>query len=476
MLGTFYTLLSIFLAMAAVVHLLLHKRQPYSTITWLLFVLLVPIVGPVFFFLLGPQRLERKAAKRKADITEAISPPAFSVESLENTILSREEKLTDEDQNIFRLGKHVSHYPVTEGNVLELLPDAQQALLAMQSAIHQATSFIHMEYYIIASDDVTKLLFEDLLRARERGVEVRILYDSLGSLSLKRIFFRNLIEKGVKVAGFLPLSILPQRFHLNFRNHRKILIVDGKVAFTGGTNIGKEYLGTWYANQWRDYTVKVLGPACQQLQDVFARDWHFTTQEDLFRPKYYPTPTKAGRSLVQVLDSGPDTQFRSLHQTICFAIHSARESILLTTPYFVPDEAMLSALTVAALRGIKTMLLFPSKSDAPLVQLASHSFYEELLQAGVSIYEYQPKILHAKLLVIDGKWSILGSANMDIRSFKLNFELNLLIYGKEVASQCSQIFENDRMQSRKIELDLVQGRSKKRQMLENFCRLFSPIL
>jgi cardiolipin synthase len=365
---------------------------------------------------------------------------------------------------------------VTSGNRVELLQDPYRALLAMQESIEAARYFIHLEYYIIRSDEVTRQLFEHLLSAAKRGVEIRILYDSLGSLSLKRIYFRKLLQKGVKIAGFLPFSLFPQRMNVNFRNHRKILLVDGHTAFTGGTNIGRQYLGRRNEGQWHDYSVKVSGPACAQLQDVFAKDWHFTTQEDLLDPKYYPQPKGNGDSVIQVLESGPDASFLSLHQALFLALNSAREEILLTTPYFVPDPAITTSLMVAARRGVKVMILLPLKSDSRLVQYASRSFFDELLRAGVNIFEYTPRILHAKCLVIDKKWTILGSANMDIRSFRLNFELNLLVYGPSVAEQATSLFETDLQHSRQVDLRRFLARPLGQQMIENACRLLSPVL
>jgi cardiolipin synthase len=333
-----------------------------------------------------------------------------------------------------------------------------------------------LEYYIISSDEVTEMLFASLLQAAQRGVEVRVLYDSVGSLSLKRIYFRKLAQAGAKIAGFLPFSVVPQRWNLNFRNHRKILIVDGQIVFTGGTNIGRQYLGRRTKHQWHDYTVKVEGPVCLQLQDVFAKDWHFTTQEDLFQAGYYPPAKAAGDATIQMLESGPDSSFATLHQALFQAINSAETEIRLTTPYFIPDPAIMSSLVGAALRGIRVTLVLPLKTDAPLVRYASRSFYDVLLQAGVKIFEYQPRILHAKMMLIDRKWTMIGSANMDIRSFRLNFELNLLIYGESVATQAAALFEADLAQSVQVDPIAFQSRPLSQQMLENACRLLSPVL
>ncbi|MBI4404364.1 MAG: cardiolipin synthase [Deltaproteobacteria bacterium] len=459
--------------------LLYHKREPYSTIIWLLLVFLVPILGALLFLVFGPIRLERGAVKRKRNIEQQLSEsdPTVLLTVREPSLPPSDlTKIPTEENQVFRLAEQISEYRLSTGNKVEIIVDPDVALASMQKAIEGAKQFIHLEYYIIVSDEVTEQLFDSLIEARRRGVEVRVLYDSLGSLSLKKIYFRRLTEHGVKVAGFLPLSAIAQRLNLNFRNHRKILVVDGKTAFTGSANIGKQYLGKRNDSQWRDNVVKVEGPVCLQLQDVFAKDWQFTTKEDLYSAMYCPVPQRCGDAVIQVLESGPDTRFQTLYQALFLAITSARSHILMTTPYFIPDSVMMTALTVAALRGVKVQLLLPQKNDLLLVQLASRSFYEALLEAGVEIYEYEPRILHAKNLIIDKKWTIIGSANMDARSFRLNFEINLLIYGSSVTEQAENLFEADLQKSNRVELATYLARPMVRRLLENACRLFSPIL
>ena len=466
----FYTLW-LLLSLAAVVHLLLNKREPSSTLAWLLFVTTFPIIGALLFLVFGPQRLEREAYKRKRVIRQIVSPPSRLIQANQTETSAQRASLPPEERAVLKLTRQISEYGVTEGNRVEMLADPHEALLAMQREIESARHFVHLEYYIIAGDEVTKQLFDCLLVAAKRGVEIRILYDALGSLYLRRRHFKELVKTGAKIAGFLPFSLVPQRINVNFRNHRKILVIDGTVAFTGGTNIGREYLGKRNKSQWHDYSVRVEGPVCRQLQDVFAKDWRFTTREDLFHTRYYPVRPSSGDSVIQVLESGPDSPFSLLHQTLFLMLNSAREEILLTTPYFVPDPAIMTALIGAALRGVRVRLVLPLKSDARLVQYASRSFYDALLRAGVEIYEYQPRILHAKMMIIDRRWTMLGSANMDIRSFRLNFELNLIIYGASMAEQASSLFQQDLLQSERVDVGTFSRRPIGQQMLENACRL-----
>ncbi len=459
------------LSAIAVASLLRNKREPSSTIAWLVVVIAIPVLGTLLFWILGPQRLERSAEKRKERLHAKV-PPRNPNRPPSHTA----DHSGLRDNSVLKLAKQISEYEVSFDNRVSILPDPATSLAAMREAVRRAKHFIHLEYYIIASDEVTRQLTGDLVDAAKRGVKVRILYDSFGSLFLKRIFFKDLINQGAQIAGFLPLSLAPQRLNFNFRNHRKILLVDGVLAFTGGTNIGKQYLGRLSDNQWRDFLVQVEGPVCLQLSDVFAKDWLFTTKESLFLPEYFPEPSRAGDSIIQVLESGPDTPFHTLHQAIFLAINSAEKRVLLTTPYFVPDSAMMSALTVAALRGVEVHLLLPAKSDSALVQHASRSFYDTLLEAGASIYEYQPRILHSKVLIIDDRWTVIGSANMDVRSFRLNFELNLMVYGEDLSQKAAEVFHADLAQSKKVVREEFLKRPLKQQILENACRLLSPML
>ncbi len=456
----------------AVALLLLNKRDPTSTLAWLFYVSLFPYGGPLTFLVFGPQRLERKASKRKRRLQEAHGNEIKS----KRTEAKDTPELSDLENRMVRLASQISDYPATGGNEVEILPNPAEGLHAMREAIRAAKSFIHLEFYIIATDEVTRDLFSDLTAAALRGVEVRILYDSFGSLFLKRFSLRPLEKAGAQIAAFLPFSLSPDRINPHFRNHRKILVVDGEVAFTGGANIGKEYLGRPYRKQWRDYLIRVRGPVCVQLQEVFAKDWLFTTEEDLFQDKYFPKPKSYGSTVVQVIESGPDTRFHVFHQMLFLALNSAEHEILLTTPYFIPDPAVNSALMVAALRGVKVQLLLPAKSDAPLVQWASRSFYDDVLAAGVSIHEYQPTILHAKVMCIDGKWSMFGSANMDTRSFRLNFELNLLMFGDRLAADAANLFRLDQENSQPVLPAVFARRSIRKRIVENACRLLSPIL
>ncbi len=456
------------------VRLLIERREPASTISWLFAVNVFPYLGPLLYLVFGRQRLEKQAKKRSEEIFDGVQDHEIDPSRMSPEAQASLNATYPLETTVARIAGRVSRYRTTQNNKIEIIDNPNIALIKMQQAIDEATKFVHLEYYIINSDEVTDQLFSSLEKALDRGVQVRILYDALGSLFLKKHTFQHLVAKGAKIAGFHPFRLFSLRFNLNFRNHRKILLVDDNIAFTGGTNIGKEYLGRLSPTQWLDYTVRVEGPVARQLQDVFCADWYFTTDEDL-KPSDATMNGSFGDAVVQVLESGPDTEFKALYQSMFMAISQAKKEILLTTPYFIPDPAIYTALQVAALQGVSVRIILPQKNDAPMVQRASRSFYDELLSVGVEIYEYVPRILHAKMMIIDGRMTFIGSANMDIRSFRLNFELNLLIFGGKTAEQTRQFFLKDLSMSQKIDLAEHRKRPIHTKLAENICRLLSPI-
>lgn len=470
----FYLVAWIFTSGWVTTRILLERREPASTISWLFTVNVFPYFGPLLYLTFGRQRLARTAQKRSAEISEALRHHEVDPEKLSTEAMETLKQLYPQETTVVRIAGKASHYLPTQNNKIEIMDDPEVALNEMKFAIDQASKFVHLEYYIIHSDEVTDQLFSSLESALDRGVKVRIMYDALGSLFLKKHTFQHLVKKGAKVAGFHPLRLFSLRFNVNFRNHRKILLVDDNIAFTGGTNIGKEYLGRLSPTQWLDYTVRVEGPVARQLQDVFCGDWHFTTNEEI-KVSNELILNPSGSAVIQVLESGPDTEFKALYQAIFSAINQAKDEILLTTPYFIPDPAINTALQVAAMQGVKVKIILPQKNDAPMVQRASRSFYEDLLAVGVQIYEYIPRVLHAKMMIIDGKMTFLGSANMDIRSFRLNFELNLLIFGSDVAMQAKDFFMKDLSMSQRIDLDAHRARPIYTKLAENVCRILSPI-
>jgi cardiolipin synthase len=299
----------------------------------------------------------------------------------------------------------------------------------------------------------------------------------VGSLRLTRRFLAPLVTAGASTGPFVPGRSLRERWSINLRSHRKIVVVDGRVGFTGGMNIGDEYHGKDKTlGFWRDTHLLLRGPAVLQLQQAFVEDWYYAINEEITASSYFPPPDAAGDVLAQVITSGPDGDKREFHTLMFSAINEARSQILLTTSYFVPTEPLLMALCTAASRGVRVRLLLPSKSDLRMVVLAGRSYYDPLLEAGVEIYEYRRGMMHAKTLTVDGCWSVVGSANFDPRSLLLNFEVGVGMYDERLASELEEHFEADLEHARRIDPKTWSKRPVRSIFAENFCRLFSPVL
>ncbi|HUG89301.1 MAG TPA: cardiolipin synthase, partial [Planctomycetaceae bacterium] len=317
----------------------------------------------------------------------------------------------------------------------------------------------------------------DLLIERARaGVTVRFLYDGIGSMWLTRSFLKPMRDAGIRVAAFMPWKRF-RFWSLNLRNHRKIVIVDGLTGFTGGMNIGDEYIGRNPAlGYWRDTHLKLAGPTVLQLQQIFVEDWYYATGEELTQPDVFPPPDESGHVVAQVLAGEPAAEVQAFHSLMYAAINEAQKLVLIETSYFIPTEPLFTALETAALRGVRVRLLLPGRGPYPWTIFAGRSYYRELLEAGVEIYEYHRGLLHSKVLMIDGDWALVGTPNFDARSLMLNFECGVAIYDARVAGQIAVAFEDDLEHTERITLDAWRDRPVWRELAENTCRLFAPIM
>ncbi|MET0594015.1 MAG: cardiolipin synthase [Polyangiaceae bacterium] len=454
----------------------LRRKEPSSTIAWILTLIFLPIVGAILFLLFGRDRVRWPARrKRQADAfmrgilrerTQAARDPSFA-----------DGQLTDLEKQIFQVGTLLTGAGASVGNRIDVLTRGNEAYDALGDAIDRAEHHVNAEFYLIRNDATGAWFRERLIRAAERGVAVRLLCDAYGCLSIGNKWYRPLRKAGAKVGVFLPMrSLLLQP--VNLRNHRKIVVVDGKVAFSGGVNIGDEYRGQMPGiGTWRDTHFRMEGPAAQALQRVFFQDWFFATGEGLDPAPFFPPGLPfAGDASVSIVPSGPDTRTEAIHRLFFASIAAARERVYITTPYFVPDSPMAVALQVAAMRGVDVKLILPSRSNHTVTFYAGRSFYSELLEAGVHIHEYLPGMIHAKTMVVDGRIVLLGSANMDMRSFRLNFEVHALIHDAPTARVLETCFAEDLAQT--AELDIATWRERKRRyrIAEGAGRLVSPLL
>lgn len=376
-----------------------------------------------------------------------------------------------------RIARRLGSTRAMWGNTVEVLHDADCVFDAIEAAIQNAQSSVHLEYYIWQPDR-TGTRLRDLLIAKARaGVNVRFLYDSLGSIWLTHRFLQPMHNAGIQVATFVPGRSLFERWSINLRSHRKIVIVDGQVGFTGGMNVGDEYLGQDpFFGYWRDTHLRLRGPVVLQLQEVFALDWMYATGERLYQPELFPAAGQAGGITAQVLSGGPDDDENVFHTLMFAAINEARHSVTLMTSYFVPPAAIVTALETAAFRGVRVRIMVSGPKTYWMTRHAGRSYYDSLLQAGVVIYEYCRGQQHAKSLAIDNCWSLVGTPNCDARSLFLNFEVAVAIYDATIAEQLNAHFEQDIPDSLQIELETWSKRSTVERLEENFCRMFSPVL
>lgn len=445
-----------------------RKRDPFVTLAWILTFFVLSYLGILLYIFFGFKKFRRQR-KRKPNPARR----AFFANAKPG---SGPHELPPDLAKISKMALKLTEFPVTDGNHIVLYEEAYATYGAIAESIKSAKHHVHMEYYIFQPDE-TGLYFRDLLieKAKE-GVECRLLLDAVGSFHIRKNFIRPLREAGVQVDFFGPVRVF-RRLSYGLRNHRKIVVVDGKAGFVGSQNIGNEYL-QWRNRKlsWRDSQVKIEGPAVQQLQTIFTEDWGFTTGEEIAGPKYFPKEEKRGGSLVQTLPTGPDEEEHTLSLIFLAAIHEARERVTITTPYFVPDTPMIMAMEGAASRGVHVDLLLPHKSDQRLLDLTRRSWYRELLQRGIHIYEYEENFIHAKVVTIDHRLSLVGSANMDVRSFIMNFEATLLLYDEEATSELQESFDKSLAKSRPILLEDMGRLWWRQAFVDGICRVISPLL
>jgi len=451
--------------------ILLEKRNPYKTIAWLLVFIAFPVGGYVLYTFFGRNMRKERILKNLKDYNRCSSLLAASGPS----------RLTDgfaiPDLRINRLMKNSSALPIQYCNNIKVLTNGPTTFREIIKELRKAKDHIHMEYYIIRDDKLGLHIRDILIEKARQGVEVRILYDGVGSMRLPQSFFQPLREAGGQVHAFLPFRFPFLDYRSNYRNHRKILIVDGKAGFLGGLNIGDEYLGRTKAFRfWRDTHLKLEGDAVYSLQAVFMQDWVFASGKDLDCGRCFPQHDIKTVKPVQIVASSPDSSWNSIQNLYTQLVYMAEKKLYITTPYLIPDESLLTALKLAALSDVDVRLLVPGIPDKKIVHWASRSYYQELMEAGVRIYEYTRGFIHAKVIQVDGEIASVGTANFDIRSLHLGFEVNALIFDGQIAKHLEEDFFRDLKHCVEIEPEKWTGRPLAENLKESTARLFSPLL
>ncbi len=461
-----------------IVVILRRPREPRAMLAWILAMLLLPGLGLLLFLVFGEPRKRwhrRRRRRRRKSLAGSLAEQAQALRSVHAKDLS--EQLGSGPGRLVRLAERLGAHAATRDNDVHIYHDAEQTFLALQLAIKSAVSHIHMEYYIFQADE-TGTAIRDLLIAKSReGVEVRVLLDFIGCWRMPRSFVRPMREAGVKVAFAMPVIPWRGRWHVNYRNHRKIAILDGRLGFTGSQNIGDEYRGRLARyGPWRDTHLRITGPGVHHLQEIFAEDWHYTTKEDVVANEYFPLAEGSGDHIVQIVPSGPDRRVHVMHHLLFAAVTAAEKSISVITPYFVPDAAMVLAFQAACYRGVNVRFIVPSCTDHRVVLWAGRSFYEELISAGAEIYEEDHTVLHSKVMVIDQTWAMVGSANMDERSFRLSFEATAVLYSSDLAVELYNDFEALRRTSRCVTRKELANASFIQTLGLGMARIASPLL
>lgn len=458
--------------------ILLERRSPAKTVAWLFVLAFLPYVGFLFYMLFGRNWRKKKwvMAKQPIDYSQIEN----AIEKYTDRLL--EDKtvnlvLGSKDRLMFMLIQS-AFAPLTVNNRVTVLKDASEKYPVLFDMIEKAREYIHLEYYIIRDDPTGRRLVNLLQKKASEGVDVRILYDAVGSSGFARKHKTSLQRAGIKACSFLPVRIPVLNSGLNYRNHRKIVVVDGKKALVGGINIGDEYLGLKKLGYWRDTHLMLEGDAVNSVHLIFLLDWFFASEDEinLFDFLHEQPPPMPEQHYVQVAASGPDSEWKSIHQMYFSIITSAETSLYITSPYFVPGDSILTALKTSALSGVDVRLIIPGKPDHKIVYWATHSYLEEVMEAGVRVYLYQKGFIHSKVLISDGTIASVGTANMDERSFNHNFEINALIYTREVVEDIEAQFFQDIEDSRELVLEEYRQKRLPRRLRESLARLLSPLL
>lgn len=454
-----------------------------KTLAYVLFIILVPLIGMIFYFSFGINYRKRKLYSKKLIKDKILRQNVHNQLRQHSKYVIETELFPKQHHKLAEFIERTNRSPVMANNAVQLLINGEEKFPALLLALKMATSHIHIEYYIYENDITGNSIADVLIEKARQGVQVRFLYDDFGSHSLNKKFINKLKDAGVDTAPFYKVRWYAFANRINYRNHRKIVIIDGKKAFVGGINISDRYRNDGKIKNnlfWRDTHLLVEGRAVFYLQYLFLCDWNFCHQQKIefgrdFFPIYQKKETIKGE-LIQIVASGPDSEIPVILYSLMEAIASAESKILITTPYFIPGENLLDVLIIAAKSGVEVLLLIPGISDSGIVNSAARSYYTLLLQQGVRIFEYQKGFVHAKTILIDNSFAMIGSANMDYRSFDLNFEVNAIVYSQEIAAQLHQAFYEDLKDSIEINAEQWLSRPKYKHMWEKLVRLLAPFL
>lgn len=481
----YWFVISIFLSIVIV---FFQRNQPESVWAWLLVLYFIPGVGFILYLVLH-QDYNKKHMFRIKEVEDTFNAAHFSAAGKLGDLAGeiKENKLQHYNK-LVRYNHESGGAVYTDDNYVEIVTDGKEKFRRLIEEIDRAEYYIHLQYYIIQDDELFEEIKEHLYKKVREGVVVRLLYDPLGCRRTKNKLWDELKANGVRVGNFFPAVLGILHVRMNYRNHRKIVVIDGRVAFVGGYNIGREYISMdKNIGYWRDTHLILTGSSVIALEVRFALDWNYAAKENLFLKPHMFSYLKrksdaaadvgtTGNVGMQIISSGPDSAETQIRNTYVSIINEAKRQISIQTPYFIPDQTLMSALHIAIKSGVEVRLMIPCKPDHPFVYWATYSYMGDLLKAGARCYVYENGFLHAKGLTADGEVACYGTANMDIRSFSLNFEVNAVIYDTDVARELEDIFDNDTINCREVSLAEYRNRSLTTRMKEQISRLLSPVL
>lgn len=473
-LNVVYFITAVFISLSVI----LDNRNPAKTISWVIILFVLPFLGLILYFFFGQNYRKEKIYSRKGleDFERIRSLSEDQMIELSTNEFMVNEKIKSK-LHIIKLLLNNSKALLTERNRVTVLNNGRNTFRSIFSELRKAKDHIHLEYYIIDDDKLGNELKDILIEKAREGVSVKLIYDDVGCWRLSKKYLRELKEAGVEHFPFMPVRFPYFANRINYRNHRKIVVVDGRVGFVGGMNIADRYLyGNKKIGPWRDTHLKIEGEAVNSLQVVFLVDWQFVSGKAIKNKNYFPKSRIASNQLVQITASGPDSDWASIMQAYFGAIATAREYIYISNPYFIPNESILTALKTASLSGVDVRIIIPGESDSYLTYYSTLSYVQELLEAGIRVFFYQKGFIHSKLIMVDDIFSSVGTANLDIRSFDDNFEVNALVYDEEICQVLKKSFHDDLSHSREIFIEDYRKRKLFRKLAESIARVFSPLL
>ncbi len=457
-------------AVGVIIVIISENRNPIKTITWIMVLIFLPIIGLIIYAFFGQDYTKRRRTISKRMYSKIKTRPLAELNTSE--LIQYPALHID----LIKLLRNANQAHLLDGSSVEFFVAGRDKFDALFRDIDKATQHIHIEYYIWDDDVVGNILKGLLIKKSAQGVKIRIIVDAVGSWRVKEKFYEQMRSAGIEVEEFMKVKFPMLTSHANYRNHRKIVVIDGKIGYIGGMNVADRYINGPPWGNWRDTHIRIEGKGVQGLQSVFLIDWFMVSKSLITARKYFPPLESYGDNLMQIVSSGPYSAAREIMRGFLQAIFNAKSYIYIQTPYFIPPDSLFEALISATIRGVDVRLMVPRRSDSLLVQLASRSYFKRLMMAGVKIYFYEPGFMHSKLTVIDDSLTLIGSANFDVRSFEQNLEVEAFIYNEATAVRGREIFIEDQKNSTAIVLREWIKRPVWMRFKESFIRLFTPLL